>query len=259
MQTSHPKSPQHRQSAFTLVELMVVIGCLALLALTVLPALAGGWDKSSRLQCADNLRQLHAASMQFAHDNDEWLPMWTHPSTRQINIMTGSWYSRYVWQGQANWSIDQSPNQPLGQFQNTGHLYGAGLIGDGKVLFCPTLDGKGSPLGAEPYEPLLTSDASGNVRSSYHYNPRVADPNGANLRRFQRTSDLEPRKLFAVDYLGEGNMAHFSERGWNVIFTDGSVCFSTSELVYQLIQQGWPANYNNVQLEYLFDLLEEER
>jgi hypothetical protein len=63
------------------------------------------------------------------------------------------------------------------------------------------------------------------------------------LRRYQKTSDLLPHKLFSADYfagLGSGAtpsaIPHFREHGWNVLFTDGSVQFSRNDQAYTLIQ-----------------------
>jgi hypothetical protein len=81
--------------------------------------------------------------------------------------------------------------------------------------------------------------------TSYAFNPRIVDPtNNIIARRYQKTSDLEPHKLFAVDFFGGAggasfsyvNMPHFRERGWNVLFTDGSVQFSQNVQAYNLIQ-----------------------
>lgn len=77
------------------------------------------------------------------------------------------------------------------------------------------------------------------------YNPRMVNAAaGNNLRRYQKTSDLPPHKLFAVDYLENSNpsipgvdpllLPHARERGWNVLFTDGSVQFSANSAAYYL-------------------------
>lgn len=266
MHTLSRQSLKDKERAFTLIELIVVIAVLAVLTLTILPVMAGGWEKSSRIQCANNLRQLHTASMQYANSNQDWLPIYTHPSSGQVNIMRAAWYARYVWQGRAQWPVPPSPTQPLGQFQNAGHLYGAGLIDNGQALYCPSLAGKNHFLSAERYRTLygttpLFSDQGGVVRSSYSYNPRVVNPNVNDLRRFQQTSDLEPETLFIVDHIQAetDEINHDSERGWNVLLTDGSVYFSTSKRANQLVALGQPERYNNIQLERIFDLLEEER
>ena len=234
--------PQNQSRAFTLTELAVVIATIAVLAMVVLPVLAGAANKGGRAQCANNLRQIGVACMVYATEYRNWLPIdQTHPSS--INVLNGMHYTRYVAAGSANAFIPTNASAP--SFNNLGLTYHAALAGNGSIFYCP--EQWGTPLGANVYSPLLTTDASGNVRSSYAFNPRTVDPtNGVNLRLYQKTGDLPPHKLFTADYFGESlgigdatnpnPPSHFRERGWNVLFTDGSVQFSQNIQAYNAIQ-----------------------
>jgi prepilin-type processing-associated H-X9-DG protein len=72
------------------------------------------------------------------------------------------------------------------------------------------------------------------------------------LRTYQKTSDTgKPgggHKLFAMDYIGGGNIGvptpagynrytfpHYPAKGWNVLFTDGSVKFCKSAYAFKTV------------------------
>jgi prepilin-type N-terminal cleavage/methylation domain-containing protein len=63
-------SPHHRSTrrrAFTLVELLVVIGIIAVLIAMLLPSLGKAREQAKTVQCASNLRQLHLANQLYAN------------------------------------------------------------------------------------------------------------------------------------------------------------------------------------------------
>jgi prepilin-type N-terminal cleavage/methylation domain-containing protein/prepilin-type processing-associated H-X9-DG protein len=63
-----------RKAAFTLVELLVVIGIIAVLIGILLPALNRAREKGRQAQCLSNVRQISMAFFMYANENKGWFP-----------------------------------------------------------------------------------------------------------------------------------------------------------------------------------------
>ena len=105
--TSAKEQPDH---AFTLTELLVVVGTLAVLALLLVPALAGTKTDSWRIQCQNNLKQLQVGFQLFAQDHNDMFPPAGWSSTgvgSSYQITWDSYINKYIGGNLPDQDLDQ--------------------------------------------------------------------------------------------------------------------------------------------------------
>ena len=74
MDAALSKPSRRGSTAFTLVELLVVIGIIALLLAILLPTIGKARDAAKKVKCAANLRSLGQCMILFARDHHDRLP-----------------------------------------------------------------------------------------------------------------------------------------------------------------------------------------
>ncbi len=150
-------------------------------------------------------------------------------------------------------------------FDCLGLLYETRTIGNGKVAFCPSFadtSAHSAQYYSTPSFPStrLTPFSSGSypIQDSVLYNPRLQNAAGGNTARAlpkntsvwssTNAASASGNHLFATDFLSSGDgdtssytkgfFAHYPSKGFNVLFTDGSVKFVQSVDAFNMVSSG---------------------
>src|SRR3954452_3463668 len=79
-----------RDRAFTIVELLVVIGIISVLMSLLLPSLIRARETAKRTVCLSNLRQVHAAFTYYGLNNNDRVPLGYRVGRKQWDSMVYS-------------------------------------------------------------------------------------------------------------------------------------------------------------------------
>ncbi len=175
--------PVSGREGFTLVELLVVIGIIAVLISLLLPALSKAREAANRASCLSNLKQLATLLNMYATEYKGVVPI-GYISQGPLNAAQGNNYHISISPsaGFAN-PADADGDPPrlkryvmLGLFFKTGYLKETGNEGgSGRILFCPSAAGDvfhGFDALQNRWPPSENS-----IRSSYSNRPSTNNTN----------------------------------------------------------------------------------
>jgi len=183
---------QDNSNAFTLVELLVVIGIIAVLVGILLPTLARARENANRIACMSNVRQIANAFVMYTHENRQWFPspaVFGGPGATALGYGSASTPAPdgypADWIGwPEDWIVwrNKKPSDRL-QGSIAKHL---GSPSSGKIMICPSDDSvyrriPNSDGTVYPYSYVMNSYLSFGTNSNPHVPATVTTPKN-NLR-----------------------------------------------------------------------------
>ena len=252
-----PEQVMKRSRGFTLVELLVVIGIIALLISILLPSLAKARSQANIVACQSNLRQIALASIMYANDNKGKLPPRYNAGGTGLDSGGANTVNWYSWLFTAGTPADD-PGSNIARLLTQGYLGKPRKLdsfytwktftGEAMVRFCPG------------QEPTLTSlpDYYGN--SSYYFNPHFGYLKGTwpTVSAYPRLNDLPATKALVMDaFYDVGSLSHRSSNKTiiNMAFRDGHAA-SVSDPFLASQVAGRPPQWNQWRWDDYRDYLE---
>jgi prepilin-type processing-associated H-X9-DG protein len=139
MSASRPRRCR-RPGAFTLVELLVVIGIIAALVALLLPSLNKARESAFKVKCMSNIRSIGQAQLAYAAENKGYVPVryrgfTTPPPTRYRVTATFGPAAGFV---PGNPAMPSHANGPALLVKNGLQGNGANYLETNDVFFCPS-------------------------------------------------------------------------------------------------------------------------
>ncbi len=219
----------HKRAALTMIELLVVIGIIAIMVAVLLPALGAARARARVVNCASNIRQILMGTLAYANENHGYLPPRAGAGSAAISG-AGYEFAEVVYTVSGKTYPSNVGSLIAGGY--LGPSYDAAFLGatnpvTGLPNYCDTAI---CPVRYDPaIDPSVLAITMGGgthpgtalafcYSSSYLYNPHWAITSsslypGGGVSWYRRVSDFNPYKALVTD-LSIGALGGTSANAW---------------------------------------------
>lgn len=197
------------RTGFTLVELLVVVGIIALLISILLPSISRANAAAKRTYCLSNLRGVFQSLAFYAEENRGQVPL----GYRTVAGVPSKQYNSMVYSATTH------------QFVEFGLLYKAGYMDPPTPFFCPSETNPQSMLNTStnPWPPGATGTVNG--YAGYAMRPEVVLPDDlstAPINSLPKLSQFKNKAIVSDLTAMPVRVLTRHEKGINVAYGDGS-------------------------------------
>ena len=237
--SSHSLKASRRNSAFTLIDVLVTLVVIAVLIGIMLPSLSVVKETTRRVVCSSNVRQIGLGITMFADDNDGLLPATTFTNdrlgrlpaeTNRLRIASTSTFAPRL----------NSDSRPEAQWDGLGHLYHEDYLETPGIFYCPSHQGRFR----HSEQAAAWNQPDSNIVGNFQYR-------GEGPTRDRRLFMITPRRsaIISDSIRSERDMNH--ECGMNVLRADLAVFWFSDpdDNVMSLLSQSAPMATDRVWAE----------